>query len=641
MSEHEHLHEDDDAAALLVLGSRTIAEAMRTESYTAVRAFVLAELAGIETLDGEPVTPEARTALGGSLSRVFWNVAPLPSHGFRPQPLPAPERNGPCPCGSGRKYKQCCALMERMAPQVSESEVWSILAHDMAPEDAIGLLDAGGLPVQAIAPLVEVVHEAGDTVRAMALLQRALDGAARLGPAWDGPLALEVSLARDLHGPAGAAEAIEARAGRIPRGSGGTAWLLMVPTFLEMEDVPAARAALEKAMAAGLDHPGLGGAEVLVLLAEDDLEGAGKRARHWAARLRKREDADELDEEIDFLDEVAADPEAARVASQAAIEGEEPTLGDELIQLIEEGCERPVRPYPLGKPGPHGLVFDRQPEGVAAAEAAWAEVWPAPSSQELLPPELPPEVYVDAEGWLRVLHQHPDAFDSLPIIGDLVQFAAGVRSVDLATTETVFRPLLDRARAIVDASLAPCSEPTVAWSFPANRPALRLLVLAGMDHYQEAQYREAAELLDLTVRLDPEDRHGHRRFLVESLLRSGQDAAVVALRDAPAGIDTPADVTFGVPLALWRLGRRDEAAHALAEAVRERLDIGRALAEAKVRRPALVPSTFSPGGAAEVWDYRERMRSLWLEEPELIEILRGALPRTFDEPTPRRRRKAR
>jgi uncharacterized protein YecA (UPF0149 family) len=24
------------------------------------------------------------------------------------------DRNGPCPCGSGRKYKKCCALVDRM-----------------------------------------------------------------------------------------------------------------------------------------------------------------------------------------------------------------------------------------------------------------------------------------------------------------------------------------------------------------------------------------------------------------------------------------------------------------------------------------------------------------------------------------------
>jgi hypothetical protein len=61
----------------------------------------------------EPMLPDVPAdgvrALAIHFGRNIWNCTPLPSNGFRPRPLPAPERNQPCMCGSGRKYKHCCA----------------------------------------------------------------------------------------------------------------------------------------------------------------------------------------------------------------------------------------------------------------------------------------------------------------------------------------------------------------------------------------------------------------------------------------------------------------------------------------------------------------------------------------------------
>mgnify|MGYP002065498689 CR=1 FL=1 len=38
----------------------------------------------------------------------LWNATPLADNHYRPRPLPPPQRNQPCPCGSGRKFKHCC-----------------------------------------------------------------------------------------------------------------------------------------------------------------------------------------------------------------------------------------------------------------------------------------------------------------------------------------------------------------------------------------------------------------------------------------------------------------------------------------------------------------------------------------------------
>ena len=49
-----------------------------------------------------------RRAIATTLAFSFWNATPLPRNGYRPATLPKPERNGPCLCGSGVKFKRCC-----------------------------------------------------------------------------------------------------------------------------------------------------------------------------------------------------------------------------------------------------------------------------------------------------------------------------------------------------------------------------------------------------------------------------------------------------------------------------------------------------------------------------------------------------
>ena len=44
-------------------------------------------------------------------ARALWHGVPVPSNRWRPRPMPKTDRNAPCPCGSGRKYKQCCAQL--------------------------------------------------------------------------------------------------------------------------------------------------------------------------------------------------------------------------------------------------------------------------------------------------------------------------------------------------------------------------------------------------------------------------------------------------------------------------------------------------------------------------------------------------
>jgi hypothetical protein len=50
------------------------------------------------------------------LARAIYSITPLPGNAYAPRRLPAPGRNEPCFCGSGRKYKHCCERLDAHHP---------------------------------------------------------------------------------------------------------------------------------------------------------------------------------------------------------------------------------------------------------------------------------------------------------------------------------------------------------------------------------------------------------------------------------------------------------------------------------------------------------------------------------------------
>jgi hypothetical protein len=80
-------------------------------------AEILDQIAHAIELLGGTLTEAQRARLdriGEAAERLWVPVPdPLPAEPSARKPArraPAPERNAPCPCGSGKKYKRCCAL---------------------------------------------------------------------------------------------------------------------------------------------------------------------------------------------------------------------------------------------------------------------------------------------------------------------------------------------------------------------------------------------------------------------------------------------------------------------------------------------------------------------------------------------------
>jgi hypothetical protein len=122
-----------------------------------------------------PIDPAGLPALAAALGRGIWNSIPLPGHHFQPKPLPAPGRNDPCPCGSGRKFKQCCAGAPQFPPFHAE-DVWPIVIDHLSPAALESAVAHKRIPQGALAAAAERLIDAGEPRRAAKLLEPLFEG---------------------------------------------------------------------------------------------------------------------------------------------------------------------------------------------------------------------------------------------------------------------------------------------------------------------------------------------------------------------------------------------------------------------------------------------------------------------------------
>jgi hypothetical protein len=123
--------------------------------------------------------PLVRRAAIGQIGRAIWSVTPQPHQGWRAQPLPKSERNAPCPCNSGKKYKQCCQPHEAPTDMFQMLNMLSPVL-DLWPDSKFHEVPLLRLDPEALADCARQWLEDGDGYRSIALLEPLFDDAARL-----------------------------------------------------------------------------------------------------------------------------------------------------------------------------------------------------------------------------------------------------------------------------------------------------------------------------------------------------------------------------------------------------------------------------------------------------------------------------
>lgn len=552
-----------------------------------------------------PQLEEAQRALALAMFREVWNRVPHPDQDWRPQPLPKPERNGPCPCGSGRKYKQCCGPLAGALPFGGEG--LSLLSYVL---ERIPLTQYKNLPFNKLSP-EELGHVASLWIEqdrheeAIALLEPLFADPAKLDARHEYAFDMLCDAYFELGHPIKRLRLVESMMQIPDRVLKSAAMHRRCSMLADEGKYPAAWKLFKEAQRVDPDNPSLAHLEVILLISQGDVGEAQERARFWAVRLRKLGyDGEEI---VDLLDEVADDPsafvEALELGGDAAGVDEQSLL--RLIGLVEAlpppACHYRLQPR-ADEAGP--LEADAE---LAKVETEWRDVFMA-------------EVDSDGDGdpwaetaWLDWLAGHPLAWQSFAILEDLLMAIDDAALEDDefdSQLDAMEDALLDRALALLRLNLGENAADgcKLEWGWLENRPALRLL-----GRLIEVEGGSAAELplLEwLVLTLNPNDNQGLRERLVHVYAGSGRAADALAVCERYPK-DMLGAMIYGRILALYLLERRGDAVTALAEARTRFPHIARMLTAKKPRTPKLQPGLTTLGGEDEAWYYRQSWRGVW------------------------------
>lgn len=555
----------------------------------------------------------------------LWQHLPLPWNDYRPMQLPTPGRNDPCPCGSGRKYKHCCARLPSLGDMPDLTLLlWTRVLQCQGKDERRRLLCAGRVPVDVVGSLAQEELGAGAAKRAMEWLEPVFAGDIdRLGP--QGGVLLDMLCdAYDQHyrtdrkkrallDRAAHARSKEVRA---------AAWQRLAAIRMDQGDTVGAWQAFQAAQRADPDDPNHALLEVTLLCARNEWDRAQQRAGFWLARLRRLRDP-ELEPLRELLTKVRQDPR--RALTDVEVDADGSGVLASLRRWGDRIEERPVLPYRVvpmqGEAAPDdpyrdGMVLE-PPKKLAAIERQWHAVFPLDKPFSVHPLPFHGDPWAEPESWLAFLERHPETGDSLDILDDVyTALMMHEASEALWVRQDLHHTILRRAETILRASVGTGAVPHVPWVVAENRPVLRLLSHAVSLALDTGAAAEALRLMQWLLALNPNDNHGWRSYLANAYLRGGEAGQALALCERYPD-DIQPEILYGRALALFLLGRRDEADAALREATEKLPKVLQALRRARMRQPALSPHGITLGGDDQAWLYREEMRDVWLRRDDV------------------------
>lgn len=624
---------DTDPQNLVGFLSEAIAEILRTEDSAAFLAWMHAEapqripevFAGLQH-------EQARRAFTTELGRALWNSVPLPGQGFRPRPLPRPQRNDLCLCGSGRKSKKCCGAVGLEAPDVPPFDpevIWSLVATCLPPGRIEELAAAGKVPRTSLAEMAGLLLDTGSAESALALIEPLFADPSRLDERDAEAVAVLVAVYDELGLLETKEREIERLGRELPPALRITLWEHLSRSYAALGEMGGAWKALDTARQLNPAHPLLVPLEVSLLLAENRAAEAGDVARAALHPSRRRKLTGLPAPALGLLHEVAADPEGTRLALAL---GERADAVQRMVNVLENTRGLVLPPYRLVRdddtPGQGWLEV---PAGLVDAEAGWLEAF-----SSLEPEEDDEETWVEEDGgdedeeteeegwgdfesddpwdtdnteaWVSFLEENPEGLGVFLTLADLISAAELlVEEVGAPLDRTLLQPLVERAVLQVDNALYSDPEIRLPSEHEPNLPALELLLAAARLAGRQGDSGRQVALLDRLLHLDPADEMAARLALAPVLLERGEPQRVLDLAASYPDDPLP-DLTFARILALHRLGRTEEARAALDDAA------GRFSLTA-----ALIADV-----EAEGWREagRETVYTLWLDTPELMAWLR-------------------
>lgn len=576
--------------------------------------FVKAKLAEPAVLQGMPDVPLADLARSlRHVARQFWGQMPYPANRWRARGLPKTERNGPCHCGSGRKFKQCCAEFDH-APFALTTESLQVLALEHAAPEWLTGHKLKEVPALALGHAAMGWNDAGEQERTIRLL---------------GPMFLDLKALDERHEAAFDAyvDALQQQGQEIERRDlidliaqhpnkalATAARTRLVSILADQGEMSKAWQLFQETSRFNPNDPQLWHLELNLLLSQGRQQEARLRAPLLAARARKVG----MDDLADVL--VGMAEAGMGFLRDAAFDKEIDQYDASLIALTD------AVPEQLDEKVLHSLYaveVSSLGEGDARVDVAWVEPVKKMADvyrrwQRTFVVGKPDMTWLngDVDGLIEALpeaqaflEKNPQAWYCADVLDDLLMTALTLCDDESPT------PVLDGAQRLahhavsVLRSLAGGAQ--IHWAVQAHRPMLRCLAMAVELTQMRLDEPAAINYLNLGLSLNPNDNHGWRTVLATLLMERGDYRDALSLMDRFPQDMPPAEHRRA--LALFNLDRKVDAEAVLREAHSAYPLYFKALMPKVMDAPPVEDERgYELGSAEAAWHFRIESRHLWV-----------------------------
>jgi tetratricopeptide (TPR) repeat protein len=534
-------------------------------------------------IPAEARTPGLREAMATMLGMDVWNVTPIPENRFRPRKLNKPERNAPCPCGSGHKFKQCCANLPPLDLGITEelmlSEVLGLL-----PQKTLKELPLHDLHPDALALVAQRWLDEGDAKKAISLLERYFTNLDKLDSRaeWAADTLLNAYL--ETNAPRKKQKFVDALKAATNKDLRSCGWQRQATIDSDQGNYIGAWDAFREAQRHAPNAPALSHLEVLLLLSEGRDVEAKARADFWIARLQRDAKYDHSELITVLRNMVGSD--AGKLQTLHFARGPLGRLADAVANWPAPACSYRL----IG-----GCELEPKVE-LARLEGRWMDLRQS----------------ADLDDMIAFAAQFPLAGQSFMVLRDLSEIALMLDPGVPGSREALSRQILQRGEALRQAVLSKLKAQNreLPWGFLNNRPMLTL-VQYFIEAMEKTSPGECLALMRWSVTVaNPTDNSGLRGPLIHKLIELGKPREAIDI--AAAYPDDFAEIEYGRVLALF-VDQQAEAAQACLRKAVERWPKAWKMLHAANPKQARSknPGYITVGGDDEAWHYRIDHRDLW------------------------------